>query len=165
VPPRVSVIGAAGIRRRRGARALLLWRHPSFELVGGHRALGRGRRLDDLYPRYRVPLVLEELDLDRHGDGSTPPWSPTRTGGRARGRALLERGVRVVDLSADFRLRDRRDLRAVVREHPRRSCSSDAVYGLTELTASRSRAPTIVANPGCYPTASCSRSRRSPARG
>ena len=66
--------------------------------------------------------------------------------------ALRERGVRVVDLSADFRL----DLDTYERwygPHPRPELLSEAVYGLTELHRERIAAAAIVANPGCYPTA------------
>src|SRR5919201_6913256 len=63
---RVAVLGASGYA---GAlAALLLRRHPGFDLVVLTSRSDVGRRLDDLYPRHRVPLVLEELDLDRHGD-------------------------------------------------------------------------------------------------
>ena len=63
-------------------------------------------------------------------------------------------GLQVVDLSADFRLRDADDLRALVRRRTASpSCSTSAVYGLTELNRERIRGAELVANPGCYPTA------------
>ena len=72
----------------------------------------------------------------------------------------------MVDLSADFRLADAGHLRAAgTAPHPRPELLAEAVYGLTELHRERIAAAAIVANPGCYPTASCSASRRSPARG
>ena len=66
MPPRVSVIGAAGFGGALAAR--LLYAHPSFDLVAVTARSDVGRRLDDLYPHYRVPLMLEELDLDRHAE-------------------------------------------------------------------------------------------------
>src|SRR5213596_1444347 len=61
----VAVLGASGYA---GAlTAQLLWRHPFFELSAVTSRSDAGRRLDELHPRYRVPLELEELDLDRHG--------------------------------------------------------------------------------------------------
>ena len=67
---------------------------------------------------------------------------------------LRERGVRVVDLSADFRLRDRGDLRGLVRPARRaRRCSAPRVYGLPELYREQIAGADLVANPGCYPTA------------
>ena len=63
--PSAAVIGATGYT---GAlAAALLWRHPSIDLVAVTSRSDVGRRLDDLYPRHRVPLTLEELDLHRHG--------------------------------------------------------------------------------------------------
>lgn len=63
--PRVLVAGATGFAGALAAH--LLWRHPGFELVAVTGRSELGRRLDDLYPRYRVPLTIEPLDLDRSG--------------------------------------------------------------------------------------------------
>jgi N-acetyl-gamma-glutamyl-phosphate reductase len=68
-------------------------------------------------------------------------------------RALLERGLRVIDLSADFRLRDA----AVYEEfyghaHPAPDLLKEAVYGLPELRAEEIKAARLIASPGCYPT-------------
>jgi N-acetyl-gamma-glutamyl-phosphate reductase len=67
--------------------------------------------------------------------------------------ALLERGVRVVDLSADFRLRDRAIYEQWYVEHPHPELIDRAVYGLPELYRERIRGAELVACPGCYPTA------------
>ena len=68
--------------------------------------------------------------------------------------ALRERGARVVDLSADFRLRSLATYERWYGEHPRPDLLGEAVYGLTELHRERIAGAAIVANPGCYPTAS-----------
>ncbi|MGD0455807.1 MAG: N-acetyl-gamma-glutamyl-phosphate reductase, partial [Solirubrobacteraceae bacterium] len=68
--------------------------------------------------------------------------------------ALRERGIRVVDLSADFRLGSLSTYEQWYGEHPRPDLLGDAVYGLTELHRERIAGAAIVANPGCYPTAS-----------
>ena len=67
--------------------------------------------------------------------------------------ALRESGARVVDLSADFRLRSLDTYERWYGPHPRPDLLDDAVYGLTELHRERIAAAGIVANPGCYPTA------------
>lgn len=150
--PRVLVAGATGFAGALAAH--LLWRHPGFELVGISGRSEVGRRLDDLYPRYRVPLAIEELDLDRHAAGldaaivAYPHAAAAPTVG-----ALREREVRVVDLSADFRLADLATYEHWYGEHPRPELLAEAVYGLTELHRQRIAAAAIVANPGCYPTA------------
>jgi N-acetyl-gamma-glutamyl-phosphate reductase len=85
-----------------------------------------------------------------------PSWffAPYRTGSLQQWcRPLLERGLKVIDLSADYRLKDPAlyqswyDL-----EHPHPSLLSSAVYGLTELYRSEIRVADLIANPGCYPT-------------
>jgi N-acetyl-gamma-glutamyl-phosphate reductase len=67
--------------------------------------------------------------------------------------ALVARGVRVVDLSADFRLRDPAVYAEWYRPHPDPELIARAVYGLPELYRADIAQATIVANPGCYPTA------------
>lgn len=66
---------------------------------------------------------------------------------------LRSKGVRVVDLSADFRLRDRQTYETWYNvEHTRADLLPQAVYGLPELYAEKIRTASLVANPGCYPT-------------
>ncbi|MGD9688224.1 MAG: N-acetyl-gamma-glutamyl-phosphate reductase [Phycisphaerales bacterium] len=67
---------------------------------------------------------------------------------------LLKRGVKVVDLSAAYRIRDTGTYeRAYGHAHVDRENLARAVYGLTEVERARVRGATLVANPGCYPTA------------
>ncbi|HWI71045.1 MAG TPA: hypothetical protein VNT55_03750, partial [Baekduia sp.] len=66
--PKVLVAGASGFAGALAAR--LIDRHPFFELSAITSRSDAGTPLNDLYPRHRVPLMLEQLDLelDRHGD-------------------------------------------------------------------------------------------------
>jgi N-acetyl-gamma-glutamyl-phosphate reductase len=149
--PDAAVIGATGYT---GAlSAALLWRHPSIDLVAVTSRSDVGRRLDDLYPRHRVPLTLEELDLDRHGavDAAIVAYPHGASSGVVA--ALRARGARVVDLSADFRLRDLDVYRRWYGDHEAPELLDGAVYGLTELYRERVADAELVANPGCYPTA------------
>src|SRR5947209_3666818 len=66
---------------------------------------------------------------------------------------LRQRGVRVVDLSADFRLRDPAVYELWYREHPVPTLLPEAVYGLPERYREEISGADLVANPGCYPTA------------
>jgi N-acetyl-gamma-glutamyl-phosphate reductase len=69
-------------------------------------------------------------------------------------KRLLDGGAKVVDLSADFRLRDAAEYsRAYGHPHAAPALLAEAVYGLTEAARDRVRAARLVANPGCYPTA------------
>jgi N-acetyl-gamma-glutamyl-phosphate reductase len=148
---RVLVAGASGYA---GALAAsLVWQHPSLELARVTARTDAGTRLDDLYPQHPVPLVLEEVapemleDLDAaivgYPHGASAPLV-------AELRGL---GVRVVDLSADFRLRDLPLYERWYGEHGAPELLQGAVYGLPELYREQIAAAELVANPGCYPTA------------
>ena len=85
---------------------------------------------------------------------STPPWWPIRTAPRRRWSPnCWPPGTRVVDLSADFRLRDRAIYEDWYGEHKAPDYFGQGVYGLPELTRDAVRGADLVANPGCYPTA------------
>jgi N-acetyl-gamma-glutamyl-phosphate reductase len=151
VSPSVAVFGAAGYTGALTAR--LLQRHPSFDLATVTARSDVGRRLDDLYPHHRVPLVLEELDLDRHAGVDAAVVAYPHGAAAELVAELYRRGVKVVDLSADFRLRDRAVYEEWYRPHPEPALIADAVYGLPEVYRDRIAGASIVANPGCYPTA------------
>jgi len=148
----VSVFGAAGFTGALTAR--LLYRHPSLELRAVTARSDVGRRLDDLYPHHRVPLELEELDLDRHAEVDAAVVAYPHGAAAPVVAELRERGVRVVDLSADFRLHDPAVYGRWYREHQAPELLGEAVYGLPELYREEIRGASLVANPGCYPTAS-----------
>jgi N-acetyl-gamma-glutamyl-phosphate reductase len=147
----VAVFGAAGFTGALAAR--LLYRHPTFWLRHLTARSDIGRRLQDLYPHHRVPLTLEELDLECHCDVEAAVVAyPHGAAAELVGR-LRERGVRVVDLSADFRLRDLAVYEQWYRPHPHPELIPEAVYGLAERYREQLRSADLVANPGCYPTA------------
>jgi N-acetyl-gamma-glutamyl-phosphate reductase len=148
----VSVFGAAGFTGALSAR--LLDRHPWFRLQALTARADKGAKLSDLYPHHRVTLELEQLDLDRHASVNAAVIAYPHGEAAPLAAALRERGVRVVDLSADFRLRDPATYEAWYREHPAPELLHQAVYGLPELGYREPIADAaLVANPGCYPTA------------
>ena len=148
----VSVFGAAGYAGALSAR--LVDRHPELELRAiTARGDDVGRRLSELYPHHRVALELEELDLDRHAEVEAAIVAYPHGAAAEVVSELLARGVRVVDLSADFRLRDPAVYAEWYREHPNPELIDEAVYGLPELYRDQLRGARLVANPGCYPTA------------
>jgi N-acetyl-gamma-glutamyl-phosphate reductase len=148
--PRVVVAGATGFA---GALAAdLLWRHPRFELVAVTGRSNVGRSLEELYPRYRVPLAIEELDPAQHDVDAAIVAYP-HAAAAPTVAALRELGARVVDLSADFRLSSLETYEQWYGKHPRPDLLAQAAYGLTELHRERIAGAAIVANPGCYPTA------------
>jgi len=149
--PDVAVLGASGYAGALSAQ--LLWRHPAFELAAVTSRSDAGRRLADLHPRYRVPLVLEELDLDRHGQVDAAIVAYPHGAASETVKQLRERGVRVVDLSADFRLRDLAVYERHYGGHAAPELLAEAVYGLPELHRAEVPDAGLVANPGCFPTA------------
>jgi N-acetyl-gamma-glutamyl-phosphate reductase len=151
VPPSVSVFGAAGFTGALTAR--LLHRHPAFALRAITARSDVGTTLDELYPFHRVPLTLEELDIDRHAEIDAAIVAYPHGAAAPLVAQLRERGVRVVDLSADFRLRDPGVYAEWYHEHDAPELLAQAVYGLPELYREQVRDADLVANPGCYPTA------------
>ena len=148
---RVAVLGAAGYA---GAVAsALLHRHPHFELAHVTARSEAGRRLDEVHPRTRVPLTLETYDPDRHAEVDAAVVAYPHGAAAPVVAELRERGVRVVDLSADFRLHDRAVYEDWYGEHAAPALLGDAVYGLPELHRAQIAGADLVANPGCYPTA------------
>jgi N-acetyl-gamma-glutamyl-phosphate reductase len=148
----VIVAGATGFAGALAAQ--LLWRHPGFELAAVTGRSERGRRLEELYPRYRVPLALEELDVESLGELDAAIVAYPHAAAAPAVAALRERGARVVDLSADFRLASLQTYEHWYGAHPRPELIAEAVYGLTELHREAIASAALVANPGCYPTAS-----------
>ncbi len=148
---RVIVAGATGFAGALAAH--LLWRHPRFELVSVTGRSDVGKRLEHVYPRYRVPLRIEQLDVDGLDRIDAAVVAYPHAAAAPTVGALRERGIRVVDLSADFRLSALSTYEHWYGEHPRPELLGEAVYGLTELHRARIAGAGIVANPGCYPTA------------
>ena len=149
---RVIVAGASGFTGALAAE--IVWNHPRLELAAVTARSETGAPLDRLYPRYRVPLQLEELDVDRAAAVCDAAIVAYPHGASAPVVAALRaRGLKVVDLSADFRLRDADTYRRWYGEAVAPELAGDAVYGLTELYRDEIEGAELVANPGCYPTA------------
>jgi N-acetyl-gamma-glutamyl-phosphate reductase len=145
------VLGAAGYA---GAVAsALLHRHPHFELAYVTARADAGVRLDEVHPRSRVPLELEEYDPDQHAQVDAAVVAYPHGAAAPVVAELRERDVRVVDLSADFRLHAVDVYEDWYGAHPAPELIGDAVYGLPELHREEIAGADLVANPGCYPTA------------
>jgi N-acetyl-gamma-glutamyl-phosphate reductase len=147
----VLIAGASGYAGALAAR--LIDRHPDFELAAITSRSEAGRRLSDVYPHHRVPLVMEELDLERHAAVDAAIVAYPHGAAAPLVAALIERGVRVIDLSADFRLRDAATYERWYVTHAHPDLLERAVYGLTELNRAAIADAQLVACPGCFPTA------------
>ncbi len=149
--PDVLVAGASGYAGALAAR--LIDRHPQFELAAITSRSEAGRRHRDVYPQHRIEMVIEQLDLERHAQVDAAIVAYPHAAAAPVVAELLGRGVRVIDLSADFRLRDLATYERWYGKHPHPELIERAVYGLTELYREQIAAADLVACPGCFPTA------------
>ncbi len=141
----INVTGYAGIELAR-----LLSPHPEVELTSVTGRSAAGQRLGSVFPHLAgsdltIEAELGEVDLafsampHKESAGAIIP--------------LLNRGIKVVDISADFRLTDAAEYpRWYGFTHPAPQLLKQAVYGLPELYQSQVASAQLVANPGCYPT-------------
>jgi N-acetyl-gamma-glutamyl-phosphate reductase len=136
----------------------LLSQHPQFEVSSVTARSAVGKRLYEVFPQLST-MIYSNIDphliITEEPDQSELAFVCLPHAAAAESvLSLLERGTKVVDLSADFRLRDA----AVYAEwykhvHPSPSLLETAVYGLCERYRSDIESASLVANPGCYATA------------
>ncbi|HER35544.1 MAG: N-acetyl-gamma-glutamyl-phosphate reductase [Halothiobacillaceae bacterium] len=151
---KIGIVGGTGYTGVELMR--LLARHPQVEVVAMTSRGEAGRRVDDLYPSLRghTDLVFSdpgEADLA----ACDLVFFATPNGIAMReAPALLEKGVRVIDLAADYRLKDL-DVwsRWYGMQHASPEWVEQATYGLPELYRDEIRGARLVANPGCHVTA------------
>ncbi len=149
---KVAILGGSGYTAVELMKILL--RHPHAEIAA---VTSRDPQpVADYHPSLtgRLDLTCEPFDPDalkRKGVQAAFGCLPHGTSMEAVG-PLLERGIRVIDLSADYRLRDPRLYAEWYGETHHDPANLDrAVYGLPELYADRIKTARLVANPGCYP--------------
>lgn len=150
-PIRVAVVGASGYA---GAELIrLLAGHPSVDIASVHARERDGAPVAGEFP-HLAPLGLVFSDGDP-ADVDVAFLALPHGASAPLAARLVGRGVTVVDIGADFRLRDP-DAYATWYggPHPEPGLLERAVYGLTEWSRDRLVGATLIANPGCYPTAS-----------
>lgn len=146
------VAGASGYAGALAAELIRL--HPSLELARVTARTDAGRRLNELHPQYAVDLVLDEPAAEDGSDVDAAIVAYPHGAAAPVVAALRKQGTKVVDLSADFRLHDLETYARWYGEHGAPQLLNEAVYGLTELHREAIAEADLVANPGCYPTAS-----------
>jgi N-acetyl-gamma-glutamyl-phosphate reductase len=150
----VAVVGASGYT---GAELVRLCAgHPGVELVAVCADRSAGSRIEAVFPHLagRVSMELEPFDAERVAGRAEVVLCALPHGQSAVVAAeLLARGRIVIDLSADFRLRDPAVHAEWYGEHARPELMAGAVYGLPELHREELRGARLIAGPGCYPTA------------
>jgi len=149
---RVAVIGASGYT---GADLIrLALRHPDIEIVALTANAHAGKAIEQVYPHlsgYGLPPLVTNDEVDWHAIDVAFCGLPHATS--AVVIKELPKSVRVVDMSADFRLRDTATYVQWYGEHPAPELQQQAVYGLSEHYREQIASARIVACPGCYPTA------------
>jgi N-acetyl-gamma-glutamyl-phosphate reductase len=147
---RVAVVGGSGYA---GAELIrLLAGHPSVQIASVHARERDGVPVGGELP-HLAPLGLSFSDGEP-GDVDVAFLALPHGASAPLAAGLVERGVTVVDIGADFRLRDAEVYAAWYGgPHPAPELLERAVYGLTEWSRKRLAGATLIANPGCYPTA------------
>jgi len=147
---RVGIINVTGYAGMELAR--ILSRHPSAQLTSVTGRSAAGKRLGDVLPHLSAVDLRITEDLTDSVDLVFSALPQTASAERLA--PLLEQGVRAVDISADFRLRDVEEYREWYQaDHPCPQYLEEAVYGLPELNRQEVASARLVANPGCYPAA------------
>ncbi|BDQ33345.1 N-acetyl-gamma-glutamyl-phosphate reductase [Pseudodesulfovibrio portus] len=156
--PHIIKAGLVGVTGYTGMElARLMTHHSSMELVRVTSRKEAGKKLADIYP-FLNRLPLGDLVITRPDPADLAECDvvflavPHKTAMEIAA-LLLDEGVKVVDLSADFRINDKATYEKWYDvEHTRSELLSEAVYGLPELYLDRIMGARLIANPGCYPT-------------
>jgi N-acetyl-gamma-glutamyl-phosphate reductase len=149
----VGIIGASGYTGAELAR--ILCNHSEVRLTVATSRQYAGRALSEIFPslRGKADIVCENLSVDELSDKADFFFTavPHKTAMNLV-PDLLTAGKKVVDLSADFRLRDVAVYEEWYQPHSSSQLLEEAVYGLPELYRQDISTSRLVANPGCYPT-------------
>ena len=150
---KVGIVGGTGYT---GIELLrLLAQHPEVELAAITSRKESGEKVAAMFPslRGRVDLAFEDPAKANLASCDLVFFATPSGVAMGEAKALVEAGVRVVDLSADFRLRDAEEWgRWYGMKHACPAMLAEAVYGLPEMNREKVKKARIVANPGCYPT-------------
>ena len=151
---KVGVVGGTGYT---GVELLrLLAKHPKIVLEAVTSRAEAGKAVAELYPNLRghLNVYFSEPDLETLATCDLVFFATPNGTAMQQVPALLEAGVRIIDLAADFRLKDCPEWEKWYgMTHACPVLLPEAVYGLPELNREAVKQARLVANPGCYPTA------------
>ena len=152
---KVGIVGGTGYT---GVELLrLLAQHPHVEVAAITSRSETGVKVSDMYPNLRGhydTLAFSEPDAKLLGAMDAVFFATPHGVAHALAGELLDNGTRVIDLSADFRLRDADEWsRWYDQAHGAPSLLEEAVYGLPEMHREKIKNARLIAVPGCYPTA------------
>ncbi len=151
---KVAIVGATGYTG--GELLRLLLQHPYVKVAHVTSEQSAGMPLTDRLPFLagRYDLILESFHPDKVvKEADLVFMALSHTEGMEAARTLVEAGRKVIDLSADYRLRSPGIYEKWYgRRHSQPSLLKNAIYGLTEIYRSEIAQGGLIANPGCYPT-------------
>lgn len=151
---KVGIIGGTGYT---GVELLrILAQHPQVELQAITSRGDAGTPVAKMFPSLRGRVALDFVDPKAAALETCDVVFFATPNGIAMGqaRSLVDAGVRVIDLAADFRINDPAEWeRWYGMKHAAPELIAEAVYGLPEANREKIRSARLVANPGCYPTA------------
>ncbi len=151
---KVGIVGGTGYT---GVELLrLLAMHPNVDLQVITSRAEAGNLVSDIYPNLRqhLDLPFTEPDVDRLAQCDVVFFATPNGVAMKQVPELLAKGVRVIDLAADFRIKDV-DIweKWYGQSHACPELVAEAVYGLPEINRDQIKTCRLLANPGCYPTA------------
>ncbi len=150
---KVGIIGATGYTGLELLRLLL--RHPEIEVTALTSQKYAGMTIDQVFPSLlkHLPIPCEALSVEAISRKADLIFTALPHKTAMETVPLFYRlGKRVVDLSADFRLKDASVYERWYQKHTAPELLPDSVYGLPELHREKIRTARLVGNPGCYPT-------------
>jgi len=150
---KVGVVGATGYTGEEIVSALL--RNPGVEITALTGLVEKEALFSELYPRFakKISLVCRNLDVEDVAAKTDLVFlALPHTVSMKMAPQFLEKGKKVIDLSADYRLPPEVYKEWYKEEHSDKGNIEKAVYGLPELNRSKIKKALLIANPGCYPT-------------
>jgi N-acetyl-gamma-glutamyl-phosphate reductase len=154
---KVAVVGASGYSGEELVRLLL--NHPHAELAAVTSRQYAGKSLGEIFPRFARHPAARDLRFSEPKTETLASQAKIIFLALPHGVAaeyaipLLKAGCTVIDLSADFRVKDAAVYQEFyAHEHPAPELLSKAVYGLPEVYRAQIKASSLIASPGCYPT-------------
>ncbi len=150
---RVALIGGSGYAGFEAIR--LLRRHPHAELVGIFGPAEEVAPITDFYPLLNktVEMQQELYDVSKvAGQADLAMLAVPHKVAMSYVPALREAGIRIIDFSADYRLKDAAEYEKWYCPHTDAARLAEAVYGLPEYYTDAIKSADLIANPGCYPT-------------
>ena len=151
---KTGIVGATGYT---GVELLrLLCKHDSVEIVVATSDSEKGKAISEVFPSLRshIDLEFEAHNSDKLNNCDLVFFATPNATAMHHVAALLEKGCKIIDLSADFRIENKEIWEQWYEtKHVCPELLDKAVYGLPELNRQQIKKANLIANPGCYPTA------------